>query len=62
MPYRVRNKKTGHVYTVGIVADDEEQLDGVDATVSDGGAFRPPVYGDEAKAESSEANSKKKGA
>jgi hypothetical protein len=61
MPYRVQNKKTGHVYTVGIVSDDENDItsDGAPATVSGGNEFRPAVYGDEASAEV--AASKKKG-
>ena len=63
MPYRVQHKKTGHVYTVGIVSDDEADItsDETPALVSGGEAFRPPVYGDDAKAELAASSKSKKG-
>lgn len=51
MPYRVRNTKTGHVYTVGIVSDDETDITSDENPATDtGGNYVPALYGDEAAA------------
>lgn len=64
MPYRVQHQKTGNVYTVGIVGDDETDItsDATPALTSTGDSYALPVYGDEAKAEAAASvKSTKKG-
>jgi hypothetical protein len=66
MPFRVQNTKTKHVYTVGVVGDDETDItsDATPAMGSGGSSYLPPVYGDEAASEvsaSKKSNNSTKG-
>jgi hypothetical protein len=46
MPFRVHNKQTNAVYTVGVVSDDETDItsESAPALTSDGMSFRPPAF------------------